>query len=141
MSGTFSGVGTLQFSPDNQRVYAYTGLVETSNNQTEVEMIQFTTGSEYLTLLIQFSGDTERSDDLACRIYFNNTEIFKEIVQVGSSLYSVNTEGPNILVPPFTNVKINNQNMSSGNVRDTFLAITGNVYGAIEQFDLRLNNE
>ena len=75
MSGTFQGVGTLQFSPDNQRVYAYTGLVETSNDQSEVEMIQFTTGSEYLTLLIQFSGDTERSDDLACRIYFNNTEI------------------------------------------------------------------
>ena len=138
MTGTFQGVGTLQFSPDNKRVYAYTGLIETSNDQSEVTMIEFTTASEYLTLLVQFSGDTERTDDLACRIYFDDVEIFKEIVLVGSALYSLNTEGPNILVPPFTTVKINNQNMSSGNVRDTFLAITGNVHGSIEQFNLEV---
>lgn len=131
MTGTFEGVGSLQFSPDNKRAYAFSGLVGVTNAKATV--LEFDTNSEYLAGKYYFINASGSGDDFRYEIEFN------DIVIVGAYRDSGNAEPQfrgKIIVPPFTNVKFTADNISSATERNHTIIFVSKVSGAIEQENL-----
>jgi len=134
MSGTFEGVGSLQFTPDNKFCYGYSGKKTVNNNLNN--MLEFTNGSEYLKIGIQYFKDSVTSENYEYGVTFNNIEI---LLGEFTSPLEDNPNIPNpviLIVPPFTNVKITLQNISDSSGRNWCVTLTGSVHGAIEQENL-----
>jgi len=138
MTGTFEGVGTLQFSPDYKYAYAYSGSVAATSG-ADATNLDFTTEGEYLKGRFYFSLDEDdlgSGDQVGWMIQFNGITISMARVEtVGTDLLYHNIlPYIDLIIPPFTNVKgIAFTNTSS---IDTFLTFTGEVKGAIQQVDL-----
>jgi hypothetical protein len=139
MSGTFEGVGSLQFTPDNKHAYAYSG--ENQISTTEVIALNFNTNSEYIKGRFIFGGSI-KYDNIgngtinAFQIRFNN-------VIVATIKVATNTDDQpsmelyDIIIPPFSNVVIgviDSASTSAGFYTTT--TFTGKVKGAIQQTDL-----
>jgi len=138
MTGTFEGVGSLQFTPDNKRAYAFSGEVLVNNNT--VTMLEFETNSEYLISLFSFGIDQNASLSgsklIGFTISFNDTKIFQQVTQTSTTLQLIDFD-PNysFIVPPFTTVKIESETTNTSNV-PTFGMFNAKVKGAIEQENL-----
>jgi len=136
MTGTFEGVGSLQFSPDNKFAYAYSGYHSFSN--TELTILEFNTQSEYLRAHCQYAisddGLTINEDDSYIKFYFNDTLVFAQVDSGDPD--RVQDAWPILIIPPFTNVKIAVKNQTDASNLAAFVCITGKVYGAIEQENL-----
>ena len=101
MSGTFAGIGTLQFSPDNQ--YAQYFQNESFNN-IETEIGQFTTNSEYVVAKFQVSHTQSSGHDFYCDIRFNDVliiEMKEDATEVEGYPYLWR-----LIIPPFTTVNV-----------------------------------
>jgi len=134
MTGTFEGVGSLQFSPDNKLAYAYSGIIGVDENETTA--LEFDVNSEYLEALVLFNYYDNDADAYRCRIYFNDV-VVQGFVYYGKKDYKDNNEIPTpIIVPPFTNVKLTLQNIDNTNERSHIVSLTAKVNGAIEQENL-----
>jgi len=136
MSGTFEGVGTLQFSPDNKHAYAYSGAVGVA---AETTVLQFTTNSEYIVgrLYTGYCTPTNVTDDMTFQTKLNGSLIAARYMdtsketQKGDSLTYFD-----IIIPPFSTVLVLSSNISSMSARDMCSIFTGEVGGAIQQTDL-----
>ena len=137
MSGTFSGVNTLQFSPDNKHAYAYSGMIAVTS--AEVTTMEFTTGSYYLVGVFQ------------PQYFSDNNDVYLHTVKFdGFSVIGFEFNGSNnadgaiprpLIIPPFTTVTFlakNTTDSTSNNIGSNF---TGEVKGTVEQFDLELKSE
>jgi len=132
MTGTFEGVGTLQFSPDNKRAYAYSGGVSTVA-ATDVTLLQFTTGSEYHIAKIQFWYDANGSgSNIEFKTSFNDVKITTIIVTDSNDAeWCTPVE---LIIPPFTTVHIEAKNFTG--TEAVLASLTTKVKGAIEQQNL-----
>ena len=118
MSGTFSGIGTLQFTPDNKRAQYFQS---NSFNNVETEIGQFTTNSEYLICKIQVGVDNYDGADVDTRITLDDATVLLnrsavtgiDILQFGYPLH--------IIVPPFTTLKLTMQNKSNSSSFDAYM--------------------
>jgi len=134
MTGTFEGVGSLQFTPDNKRAYAFSGIVGVDEN--EITLLEWRSESEYLEGLVLFNYYDNDSDAYRCRIYFNDV-VVQGFVYYGKKDYKDNNEYPvPIIVPSFTNVKLTLQNIDNTNERSHIVSFTSKVKGAIQQENL-----
>ena len=133
MTGTFEGVGTLQFSPDNKRAYALSGNIAVIN--TETTLLEFRTNSEYHIAKISISNFSGSGDDIRYYIYFNNTEVYGGYYN-STSNNNIVLHPLYITVPPFTDLKITGQNLSSSSERANTAVFVSKVKGAIEQENL-----
>jgi hypothetical protein len=133
MTGTFEGVGTLQFSPDNKYAYAYSGS-QVPNSTDETTLMEFKTESEYLVGVGAFDYDNEENMRIRWRIYFNDV-----IVAYPTSRFQDTDVNPvnvlELIIPPFTTVKFTAQE-SSATTDELFARFTGKVKGAVEQKNL-----
>jgi hypothetical protein len=133
MTGTFEGVGTLQFTPDNKNAYAYSG--KQFANDPEVTILEFTTESYYLVGSIQFTSPAGTSDDLIFRTYLND-------IQVSGSNWTDTRQNENInqpvlfIIPPFSTISARVLNGTSSSAREVYAIGTFKVKGPIEQVDL-----
>jgi len=134
MTGTFEGVGSLQFTPDNKQCYAYSGIM--SIDQNETTMIEFDVNSEYIVSNIQFNSNLSLGDDMyRFKVYLN--DICVQAHLTGRHEYDQKYENfLQIVVPPFTTVKLTAQNINDTNDRDQIVSFIGSVHGAIEQENL-----
>ena len=140
MTATFQGVGTLQFTPDNKHAFITSGEKSTPSSTAEVTLLEFETQSYYLIAKVLFSySDSFDTDNLKHSILFDDVSIFEYSV-TGASTYTEPDNYIPLIIPPFTNVKMNTQNLS-GNARSVWNLITAEVKGPIEQFDLEVKNE
>ena len=135
MTGTFEGVGTLQFSPDNKYGYAYSGVHDIGD--TETNLLLFSTESFYLKGTVQFNYVELNGYHFRYRLYLNNVIVQGFVEPSGSS------GDPNatlnlipIIIPPFTIVKCTAQNLTDATLQQQVCSITGKVGGAIEQENL-----
>jgi hypothetical protein len=132
MTGTFEGVGTLQFSPDNKHGYAYSGIVAVTN--TEVTTLEFTTGSSYLVGIFQPQYFSDNNDVYLHTVKFNNVAV------VGFEFNgSNNADGAiprPIIIPPFTTVSCSAKNTTDSTSNNVGANIVGKIKGAIEQENL-----
>lgn len=134
MTGTFEGVGTLQFSPDNKFAYAYSGVIGVTN--IEKTLLEFKTESEYIVAKFGIGSVRAEGDDHNWKIYFNEIQINgRYLDRTYNEGYDMDIRTP-IIIPPFTTVKVTLDNQSSATEREWMAVVTGEVKGAIEQENL-----
>jgi hypothetical protein len=135
MSGTFQGVNSLQFTPDNKYCYAYSGSL--SVDTTEQTMLEFTTNSEYIIAKFNFTALERTGDQLFGNLYLNNVKL-----ATSWSGLSTNNGEPSypleIIIPPFTTLKATGDNITAAG-REFAVTMIGTVHGSIEQLDLEVN--
>ena len=135
MSGTFQGLSTLQFTPDNKHAYAYNVLAVDNATAT---FIEFDTQSYYLIGTIQMGRNMKSGAETDFQILFNDVLVYTAKYDNGTSQTLVMpSQAPlPIIIPPFTNVKLV---CEVNDAADTIaVSFTSNVKGPIEQFDLEV---
>lgn len=137
MSATFQGIGSLQFSPDNKYVQAFSGIK--SVNNTETTMLEVSTNSEYFYLTLRFGygafAGAGTSDDFLARIYLDDVEILSQVARDASHPDDFT---PIIVLQPFTTLKTTLENITGTGNREMSFMVNGTVHGAIEQLDLEV---
>jgi len=134
MTGTFEGVGSLQFSPDNKRCYAYSGSIENTSGAgaADIELLDFTTGSEYIIAKIQVTHTHSSGHDFYLDIKFNDlliVQMKEDATEVEAYPFLIR-----LVIPPFTNVNIKIGANTAGYFYQA--NIIGKVKGAIQQENL-----
>ena len=140
MSGTFSGVNTLQFSPDNKHAYAYSGSNLSTTAVTDVPMV-IQTQSYYLVGTIMYQGNFNVANSGGSRGF---CQVFFDGNMIGQILNDYDTgnmmQGAfmNVIIPPFTTVTFKQgADTASSNLQYTVNGIF-DVKGTVEQFNLEL---
>jgi len=134
MTGTFEGVGSLQFTPDNKFAYAYSGTVSFNGDETNIVVIK--SESFYLVGKFQLGVNNYDGDDLDVGIKFNDQQILLNRSAVTGTNGLVNGVEWDIVVPPFTEVALTAENKTDTTSYDAYGIFVGKVYGAIEQQNL-----
>jgi len=137
MSGTFEGVGSLQFTPDNKYALAFSGVVPSGGGSVTADtlMLQFKTEGEYLVASFSW-GNTQTSGtaDNIIRIDFNDQAIYGARFETGNESNHVNPKILPLIIPPFTNVKCYAD--TSADPHDWTWTMAAKVKGAIQQQNL-----
>jgi len=122
MSGqTVTGDG-IQFTNDNKYFYGYTGVrAITGTNTTHMN---FTTQSEYLIAKMQPIFFSSSNNNILFAILFNGVRV--QSVEITGARDYTPYEEIHLIIPPFTNVTIDVDNLSGG-TDDAGIAITGKV--------------
>jgi len=128
MSGTFEGVGSLQFSPDNKFGYAYSGpkLAGDGGPSGETTIIEFTTESEYLVGDISIFVISDTTDDLEFLVKLNDIKVM-EMNTTSFKDYAPYQPIP-LIIPPFTKVTLSAFNSASGS-KNVMMNFTGKAIG------------
>ena len=135
MTGTFQGVGSLQYTNDNKHVYAYTGSIALSVGN-DLEVLRFQTTSEYLNVRVTpYYVNFNNNENILMKVNFNDTLIYVEEMEFSEG-YSDNVT--KLIIPPFTDCQITLY--TSGAVNGG-VALVGTAHGAIEQFNLEVISE
>jgi len=115
------------FTPDNLRVYAYSG--PTGVADSEINLIQFNTNTEYMVGTWTYQGFSSTGDDYRFLVRLNDTRvsviIFPGIPNV-TGIVQMNTD---ILIPPFTAVRFTAQNITDSTSNDVGVIFTGRAFG------------
>ena len=109
----------------NGHVYAYSGV--RAVDDTETDMLRFTTNTEALKVQIQFNYPTSDGDDFLYKVYFNGLVV--QSYQIDhSKLYGYQNSVIYLIIPPNTEVKLTADNIGSSSARSQCASITGRVY-------------
>ena len=115
----------INFTPDNKRAYAYSGL--TSVTDSNSILLEFQTNSEYIIAKWQPSYFSSGGTDA-----YRFTLVFNDIV-IQNLTESNDKDGPydlqQCIIPPFTKVKITCANVSDSSSNDVGVALIGQVFG------------
>jgi len=117
----------INFTPDNKRCYAYSGLVTVGTSR--VSLLEFNTQSEYLVSKFTptyFTADT--GENAFFEIYLNDILIYN--AEVTTSTSSTPFTFINFIVPPFTKVTIKSYTASGD--RNLGALISADAVGMIE---------
>ena len=154
MSGTFNGINTLQFTPDNKYAYWYSGEF-TATTVTTLQG-EFETGSYYLIGEVRIAGMTDMGSPasgsrLAVRLVYGNVETTTINSNPQLVIANLHTDGADkdmpfsdtakIIIPPFTNVQFFRDGNQTSTSQDGTISCVFKVKGTVEQFDLELSNE
>ena len=124
VGGTFGGSSSFQTIGD--RIYGMNQGASTGNQNVETTMFESDTGSYYTVAQFRFSINTSSGDDQQLKIYFNNIVIFAEYATGGtteSDMFPLE-----LIIPPFTQVRMTAENKASSTPREIFTVITGRMY-------------
>ena len=92
MSGeTVTSRNALQFTNDNKKAYAYSGLL--GIDSTETSLLTFNTNSEYIKGTIQVLQGTTSNEDFQYDVYFNDVEGFDTIIDTDNNILQIATSG------------------------------------------------
>ena len=139
MTGTFEGVGSLQFTPDNKFGYGF-GIIADATTEWK-SLLSFKTESEYLvgdvTLqgLINYSAVTPADGYTSIwRITFNGDNVIfaKTETHQEDSPMTINIP---LIIPPFTEISIDRLDEGDASTRQGGASFVGKVFGAIEQIN------
>jgi len=137
MTGTFEGVGSLQFSPDNKLAYAYSGVKDYGGVQhQEYTILEFTTTSEYLDSKFQWGFSEYQSDDSIAIIKLNDIIVYETYFNDTRMAYNYGMSPVLLVIPPFTNVKVILINKATASAYEVTATMISEVAGAIEQQNL-----
>tara|TARA_Y100001973_G_scaffold4106_1_gene5998 strand:- start:98 stop:505 length:408 start_codon:yes stop_codon:yes gene_type:complete len=125
MSGSTVTSNALQFTNDNKNAYAYSGIIEVDN--TETQLLLLNTQSEYLMAQLQILQGTDSNENFIYKVFFNDIIIAQwHCLQVTT----LDINMPNsyeLIIPPFTIVKVTALNRSSASLRDHSATLTAKV--------------
>jgi len=116
------------FTPDNKSCYAYSGL--TSVTDSNAILLEFQTNSEYIIAKWQPSYFSSGGTDA-----YRFTCVLNDIV-IQNLTESNDKDGPydlqQIIIPPFTKVKITCANVTDSSSNDVGVTFIGKVVGMTE---------
>jgi len=117
----------LQYTQDNQRCFAYSGLIEVDN--TETTLLEFTTHSATLQVKIQFNiNEPGAGEAYQHQIYFNDIVVQGYLSPGGSDTTGRPDIAIHLIIPPFTKVKTTSDNIQDSASRKCIVSVTGRVY-------------
>ena len=125
MSGQTVTGNALQFTNDNKRAYAYSGLINVPT--TETNLLLFTTQSETHVAKFQVSPVETHDEDVVFKFYLNNTQVQSIHIfdnKVAGSPLSLHNYIL-LIIPPFTTVKVTGT--MSANAYDQVVTMTSKV--------------
>ena len=106
--------------------YGYSGLHNV--NDTELALLKFDTGTEYIRAIIQFNGGAAGGgDNYAYRVKLNS-QIVQEYVTNNNTDDAPNQK-LNLIIPPHTSVECTAQNATDASNNEQIVSISGKVYG------------
>jgi len=133
MTGTFEGLTTLQFSPDNKFAYGYSGVItDPASSSAASTALLFTTQSEYLEAKLTLTTDEASTAAAFVECFFNDIKIMRLVADSGS-LNNPMITPYDMLIPPFTKFELK---VGANATMDFTAWITAKVHGAIEQENL-----
>ena len=138
MSATFTGVNSLQFTPDNKHAYVYNmasiGVGDVSETKTYFE---FTTQSYYLVAKLIGGRNMKSAAECTVAPTFNGESVFKTKWDNGTSGTNNNPMASltPFIVPPFTTFKLT---CAVDKQDEISMGLICDVKGSIEQFDLEV---
>jgi len=110
--------------------YATSGLIDLGSEGvgTEIDLLNFTTGTGYLVINVQFHYGEISTEDYQYKIYFNGSVVVQYVVgdRVGEQPDNVVP----LVIPPLTKVQFTAANMTANNNRIQSCTLTGRVYDA-----------
>ena len=110
-----------------KNAYAYSGDFA-SDDGNDTEYLNFTTGSEYIVGTCQFHyGQSGQGDNYGYRIKFNGTTI-TTYTSTGGEEESEPDKPIPLVIPPFTEVLMSCQNLTSSTGRRQSVIFVGRVY-------------
>jgi len=123
----------INFTPDNLHCYGYSGVVNCADS--EINLIQFDTNSEYIvgTWFAHFnqpSADGLASEDFRFILYMNDIQI--AAIETSDSQGSSRNTIRDIIIPPFTTVKITARNYTGSTTEPVGVVFTGQAIGMTE---------
>ena len=125
MSGdTVTSVNGLQFTNDNKFCYIYSGAVDIKQTFPPKTILEFQTNSEYIVGKVVLGRNDVSSDDIVLFVDYNN----ETIGAFASTNYTdAADQDIEIIVPPFTTVKLAARNLSADTDRECYGLFTGKV--------------
>ena len=125
----FTASTGLTLSYVGNHAYAYSGTIAVSSS--DVSLLLFSTGSEYIVAKVQFFGLTISNDDIEHSVKLNG----EKVITVISSQTTGSSEPDQwipILLPPYSKVEVTGKNAQSGTNIDTAAILVGRVYGKVD---------
>ena len=111
-----------------EHVYAYSGSVTFNNNITNA--LNFTTGNKPIVLDLMITTDHNDADNFQYALLLNNisiaTALFLNTTQTDLTLP---VQLLNLVIPPYTNVKLTFQNVQDTTDHTAYGILTGKLYG------------
>jgi hypothetical protein len=121
---SFGASNSFQLIGDH--IYGYNGGVNTGSQNVNVTMFQSDTVNYYVVGKVRFSINGSSGDDISLIIFFNDQKVYEEYAISGTA----DIEQPiDIIIPPYTTVKLTAANRSAATAVEVFTTITGKVYG------------
>ena len=123
MSGQTVSGNALQFTNDNKKAYAFSGVLGV--DATEANLLEFNTNSEYLNAKVQIYNESGSADDFRYKIKYNDITIVATYSNSGST--GLRDTPFYVIIPPFTNVKVTADNISANTNRNHTAVVTATV--------------
>ena len=108
--------------------YAYSGVIAIPNS--EIVMLDFHTGKEYIVCKIQFNmPSATTNDDYLYKVYFNGSVVQSYVIG------EVNDRAKpdsiiHMVIPPLTHIQCSAENITDVNALNQIVSIIGRVYDA-----------
>ena len=120
-----AGAG-LELNYVGKHVYAYSGEITFQNAGTDA--LVFTTGNNPMVLnMMVMTNDTD-ADDFVYNLTLNEVSIAKaRFTAIGMSSLTLPIQLLNIVVPPYTNVKLKFKNQTDDTAHTAYGILTGKV--------------
>ena len=125
MSGTTVISNALQFTNDNKHAYAFSGIVDVNNSETQLLLLN--TQSEYLLAKLTVLQGTTSNEDFLYKVFFNDIAVAQWHCLQVTDKESNMPNFYNLIIPPFTTVKVTGQNTSSATNRNHSATLTAKV--------------
>lgn len=136
MTGTFEGVGTLQFSPDNKYAYAYSGVKPvTGASSANTKLLDIQTNSEYIVATLQAYSQNRSAAQMYFEVEFNSVLVLEVEFDNDGGVNAIMDGTMKLLIPPFTHVEVYG-GMETGTNENYTVSLIGKVHGAIQQENL-----
>jgi len=112
-----------------RHAYAYSGAV--SGNNTEFTVLEFETNSQYIEGFwrVGYAAGTYRNYDF--RLLFNDIQV-EQLFLITSSSDSNQQFPHQIIIPPFTKLKVLAANTEDSTTQSVNAIVTGKIYGKVD---------
>jgi hypothetical protein len=106
--------------------YAYSGEVSVAN--TEINLLDFVSGKDYITAKVQVGSKAGENEDFVFKIYFNGTVVFSTLFNNQGTQYVDVANSIPIIIPPLTNVQMSLDNIADSDTRVWTVGLTGKLH-------------
>jgi len=110
-------------------VFAYSGEIAVGSSAGEVTLLEDVSGAGLIVGDYQFFYGTSATDEFIYKMYFNG------LIGMSYMVTNLRESTPDVkigvVLPPFTQIKLTAQNLSTDNARLQAATLIGRVYGAV----------